>query len=62
MASTAVKIGNDAAIKIFAQVHAHVKIGIFISVIPGARILNTVTRKLTAVNSVPSPDICKAQI
>ena len=62
MASTAVKIGNDAAIKIFAHVHAHVKIGIFIKLIPGARILKTVTKKFTAVSSVPNPDICKAQI
>ncbi len=62
MANTAVKIGKDAAIKMFAHVQVHVKIGICINFMPGARILNTVTKKLTAVSSVPSPDICKAHI
>ena len=62
MANTAVRIGKDAAIKMFAQVQVHVKIGICINFMPGARILNTVTKKLTAVSSVPSPDICNAHI
>jgi hypothetical protein len=62
MASIAFKIENDAAIKILAHVDVHVKIGIFMKVIPSTCILITVAKKFTAVNSIPSPDICKAQI
>ena len=62
MANTAVKIGKDNAIRMFAQVQVQVKIGMSINFMPGARILNTVAKKLTAVKVVPIPDICKAQI
>ena len=40
----------------------HVKIGRRIQVMPGARILTMVTKKLTPVSSVPRPDICSAQM
>ena len=49
-------------IRMLVKVQVQVKTGIFISVMPGARILNTVTRKLTPVSSVPSPDNCSAQM
>ena len=62
MANTAVRIGNEAAIRMFAHVQVHVKIGICMNFMPGARILNTVTKKFTAVSSVPSPDICRAHM
>ena len=62
MANTAVKIGNDATIKMFAQVQVQVKIGICISFMPGARILSTVAIKFTPVKVVPMPEICSAQI
>ena len=45
-----------------AKVQVQVKIGICISFMPGARILNTVTRKLIPVSNVPIPDICNAQM
>jgi len=58
----AVRIGKDATISTLVKVQAQVKTGIFIQLMPGARILNTVTRKFTPVSSVPSPDNCNAQM
>ncbi|AJX42625.1 hypothetical protein BG99_3094 [Burkholderia mallei] len=47
-------------ISTFEQSAVHVNTGIFISVMPGARIRMIVTKKLIAVISVPTPDICSA--
>ncbi len=39
-----------------------VKIGIFMAVMPGARILTMVAMRLTPESSVPMPAICSDQI
>ncbi len=39
-----------------------VKIGIFIRLMPGARILRMVAMKLTPVSVVPKPDSCMLQM
>ncbi|KGS05743.1 hypothetical protein X946_5950 [Burkholderia sp. ABCPW 111] len=55
-----VRIGNDAMMRTFVQSAVHVNTGIFISVMPGARIRRMVTKKFTPVSNVPTPDICSA--
>ena len=40
----------------------HVKIGMRISVMPGARILTIVTSRLIPDNSVPTPATCNAHM
>lgn len=47
-------------ISTFVQRAVHVNTGIFIRVMPGARILMIVTKKFTPVSSVPTPEICSA--
>ena len=44
------------------QSAVQVKIGIRISVMPGARILRIVVIRLTPESSVPMPAICSAQM
>src|SRR3990167_5804070 len=60
--SVTVKIGKANATSDMLHSTDHAKIGIFISVMPGARILNIVTIKLIPDNKLPIPDICSAHI
>ncbi len=50
--------GNAKTIKAEATNAVHVKSGIRISFIPGARMFKIVTRKLIPPMSVPKPEIC----
>ena len=61
-ASTAVSTGNAATISTLVHNAVQVKIGIFIMVMPGARILMMVAIKLIPDSDVPTPAICKAQM
>ena len=49
-------------IRMLVQSAVQVNTGMRISVMPGARILRMVTKKLTPVSSVPMPEICSAQM
>src|SRR5258708_37566643 len=60
--SVMVSIGKAEMMRTILQSDVHTNIGIFMSVIPGARILRTVTRKLTPESKLPRPDICKLHI
>ena len=61
MANVAVRIGKAATISRLDASAVQQKIGMRISVIPGARILTIVVTKLTPVSSVPMPEICSDQ-
>ena len=62
MPSTAVSTGNAATIRMLVHREVQVNTGIFIRLMPGARILTMVTSRFTPDNSVPTPAICKAQM
>ncbi|MNJ53248.1 hypothetical protein D3C77_486290 [compost metagenome] len=59
-ASATVNTGKANKMITFVIRIDHVNIGIFINVMPGARILRMVTMKFTPVNNVPIPEICNA--
>ena len=61
-ASTAVSTGKAATIKTFVHSAVQVNTGIFIKVMPGARIFTIVTIRLMPDNSVPTPAICSDQM
>lgn len=61
-ATVTVKIGKEAIIRMLAHRDARVNTGILNIVIPGARILMMVTKKLIPVKVVPIPDNCTAHI
>ena len=46
-------------ISTLVQSAVHVNTGIFIQVMPGARIFTMVTKKLIPVSKVPMPDNCR---
>lgn len=56
-ANVTVRIGNAKIIVTQLENTDHVNIGIFIKVIPGARILIIVTIKLIPVAKLPIPEI-----
>ena len=58
----AVRIGKEMMMSTLVQNAVQVKTGIRIIVMPGARILSMVTKKLTPVSRVPIPEICRLQI
>ncbi len=60
MAKVAVRIGKAATIRRLEASDVQQKMGMRMSVMPGARILSIVVTKLTPVRSVPMPEICKA--
>ncbi len=49
-------------ISTFVQSAVHVNTGIFMNVMPGARIRTIVTKKLMPVSSVPTPESCRLQM
>ena len=51
------RIGKAATIRMFVQSAVQVKIGIFIMVMPGARIFTMVAIRLMPDNRVPMPAI-----
>ena len=57
-----VRIGNEAIIRMLAHRDAQENTGILNMVMPGARILIMVTKKLIPVRVVPIPESCSAQI
>ena len=60
--STAVSTGNAATISTFVHSEVQVNTGIFMSVMPGARILMMVVSRFTPDSNVPTPAICSAQM
>ena len=58
----AVRTGKAATISTLVQSDVQVKTGIFISVMPGARILTMVAIRLMPDSVVPTPAICSAQM
>lgn len=60
--SVMVRIGKAEITRIILHRDVQTNIGIFISVIPGARIFKTVTRKLMPESKLPRPEICKLHI
>ena len=62
MPSTAVSTGKAATISTLVHSAVQVKTGIFISVMPGARILTMVAIRLIPDSSVPTPAICSDQM
>ena len=62
MASTAVNTGKAATISTLVHREVQVNTGIFIRLMPGARILTMVTSRFTPDSSVPTPAICNAQM
>ena len=58
----AVRIGKEATIRTLAQSEVQVNTGIFMSDMPGARILTMVAIRLMPDNVVPTPATCSAQI
>ncbi|MNJ65031.1 hypothetical protein D3C77_610230 [compost metagenome] len=61
-ASVAARTGKAATISTLVTSEVHVKIGIFIRLMPGARMRRMVTMKLMPLSVVPSPDIWSAQM
>ncbi len=62
MPVVAVKIGNAKTMRTKVTKIVQIKSGIFISVMPGQRMLRIVTRKLTPESKVPAPEIWTLQI
>ncbi len=62
MNSVAVRMGNAKATRIMLVSTLQAKIGIFKSVMPGARILRMVVMKLMPESRLPRPAICRLQI
>ena len=60
--SVIVRTGKDATINTLVQSAVQVKIGMRISVMPGARIFTMVTSRLMPDNVVPTPAICRPQM
>ena len=60
--STAVSTGKAATISTLVHRAVQVNTGIFIRLMPGARILMMVTSRLMPDSKVPTPAICKAQM
>ena len=58
----AVSTGKEATISALVHSEVQTKIGIFISVMPGARILTMVTSRLIPDSVVPTPAICSDQM
>ncbi len=61
-ASTAVNTGKAATISTLVHSAVHVKMGMRIIFMPGARIFTMVTSKFTPESNVPTPAICKAHM
>ncbi|MCY1203293.1 hypothetical protein D9M72_147950 [compost metagenome] len=61
-ASVAASTGKAATISTLVTSEVQVKIGIFIRLMPGARMRRMVTMKLMPESVVPSPDIWSAQM
>ena len=61
MVRAAVRTGNESSMSTVVHNAVQTKMGIRMSVMPGARILRMVTRKLILVISEPTPAICRAQ-
>ena len=62
MPKVTVRIGNAAMIRMAVHRMVQVKMGMRIQVMPGARILTMVTKKLTPVSRVPRPVSCSDQM
>ena len=58
----AASTGKAATIRTLVTSEVQVKIGIFIRVMPGARMRRMVTMKLMPLSVVPNPEICSAQM
>jgi hypothetical protein len=58
----AVRIGKVATIRMLVQSEVQVKTGIFMKVMPGARIFTIVAIRLMPDSVVPTPATCSPQI
>ncbi|MNT79374.1 hypothetical protein D3C72_2187030 [compost metagenome] len=57
-----VRIGNAAMMITLVTSTVQVNTGIFINVMPGARMRRMVMNRLTPVSNVPMPEACNAQM